>query len=49
MNWLKRLFGITELIKEQQETNKLLMKLIQLEKQNINNMCIAPSERSKAY
>ena len=38
MSWIKRKLGITELIKQQKQTNKLLEKVIKLEKLNINNL-----------
>ena len=48
MKWIKRILGITELINKQEEANKLIGELIVLQKQHINNMCEAPSNRLKS-
>jgi len=45
MDWIKRKLGINELINEQKQTNKLLEKVIKLQKHDINNDCEVHSKK----
>ena len=48
MDWIKRKLGITELINEQEQTNKLIIEVIKLQKHNINNDCEPHSRKTRA-
>jgi hypothetical protein len=48
MDWIKRKLGITDLIDQQKQTNKLLKEVIKWQKHNINNDCEPPSRKRKA-
>ena len=39
MNWIQKILGITEIINQQKQTNKLLEEVIKLQKHDINNDC----------
>ena len=47
MDWIKRKLGITEIIQEQKQTNKLLTEIIKWQKHNINNDCEPHSRKRR--
>tara|TARA_R110000772_G_scaffold268362_2_gene395128 strand:- start:14995 stop:15153 length:159 start_codon:yes stop_codon:yes gene_type:complete len=49
MNWIKKVLGVTELIEEQKQTNKLLKEVIHWQKHNIDNDCEPHSRKIKSY
>ena len=49
MNWIKKAFGVTELIEKQKETNELLKEVIHWQKHNIDNDCEPHSRKIKSY
>jgi hypothetical protein len=49
MDWIKRKLGITELIEERKQTNKLLKEVIRWQKHNINNDCEVHSRKRSTY
>jgi phosphoserine aminotransferase len=49
MNWIKKTLGVSELIKEQKQTNELLKEVIHWQKHNINNDCEPHSRKRSAF
>lgn len=48
MKWIRKLLGITELIKQQKKTNELLELVTILQKHQIDNHCKSFSDRRTA-